>query len=256
MCRIKIISKLTLILFIFTSMFFSASAKEKDKITLIVGTSSAVSQAVNELMKIPEIADSYDIQYYSYEEVTEGSIDKKDIFSSRILILNTMNSEFAKYVSDNISLSKTKPYALYKGAAIDANTVSLDPKVMQYFRPSTKENIKNGILFLLARDCGVDVSYEKPETGSKPGISHPDSKKVFTTFEEYLDWYKKKGLFKNDSFWVGILSGAPEALIHSLEKNNINVLSVRWRSPEEAIKKFFMDENGNARGECCLHRHL
>ena len=248
-----------LCLFILTAIVSPAFAKEKEKITLLVGVSDSykVSQGICDVLKISEVGNDYEFYFYSNQDVENLNVDREIITQSRIIIVDIMYRNLAEYVLKNVDFEKTKAYGVRKGAT-ETQKIFSDPKIQQYYNPAIKENIKNLLLFLLNRDCGVDVNYGEPQTLPEIGIFHPQSSKIFTDFKDYLSWYKKKGLYKKDGFWVGIpdfssyvfpgeTGDIVSSFIEELEKNNINVLPVYSFPSYLAPEKFFFDEQGKSR---------
>jgi len=244
---------------LYISVSFQVLAQDKEKITLLVGASNSykVSEAISEVVKIPEVADSYDFYFYTDKDLENEEIDQEIIAQSKILIVDIMHRNLAEYVLKNVNFEKTKAYGVRKGAT-ETKKIFSDPIVKQYYNPAIKENIKNLLLFLLNRDCGLDINYGEPRTVPKTGIFHPKSDKIFVSFKEYLAWYKQKGLYKENSFWVGIpdfssyvfpgeTGDVVSSLVEHLEKNNINVLPVYSFPSYLAPEKFFFDEQGKSR---------
>jgi cobaltochelatase CobN len=216
-----------------------------------------VSQAISDVGKIPEVADKYNIYFYTTEDLKDGKIDHEIVTQSRFIIVDDMGRELRGYAIKNVDFKKIKLYGLCS-VPKDPKKIISDPKVKQYWRSPTRKNIKNLLLFLLSRDCGLDVNYAEPQTVPEMGIFHPQSSKIFASFEDYLSWYKGKGLYKENGFWVGIPDHGVFAfpgeagkivtsLIHNLEINNINVLPVYSYPSCLALEKFFFDEQGRSR---------
>jgi cobaltochelatase CobN len=244
---------------LFTLVSSQVFAQNKGKITLLVGVSNSykTSEAISDVVKIPKVDSSYDFYFYTNEDVENANIDREIITRSEILIVDTMYRNLAEYVLKNANFEKTKVYGVRHGAVKSDNILS-DPKVKQYYNPAIKENIKNLLLFLLNRDCRLDINYGKPLTLPKTGIFHPKSSKIFTSFKGYLSWYKEKGLYKKDGFWIGIPDFSSyvfpdetgeivSSLIEMLEKNKINVLPVYSYPSYLAPAKFFFDKQGKSR---------
>ena len=244
---------------LFTLVSSQVLAQDKEKITLLVGASNSykVSEAISEVVKISEVADSYDFHFYTDKDLASEKIDREIIAQSRILIVDIMHRNLAGYVLKNVNFEKTKAYGVRKGAT-ETEKILSDPKVKQYYNPAIKENIKNLLLFLLNRDCGLDINYGEPQTVPKTGIFHPKSDKIFVSFKEYFGWYKQKGFYKKNGFWVGIpdfssnvfpgeAGDVVSSLIEHLERNNINVLPVYSFPSYLAPEKFFFDEKGKSR---------
>lgn len=92
------------------SLSFQAVAQDKDKITLLVGASNSykVSQAISEVVKIPEVADSYDFHFYTDKDLANEEIDREIIAQSKILIVDIMHRNLAGYVLKNVNFEKNK----------------------------------------------------------------------------------------------------------------------------------------------------
>ncbi len=111
---------------------------------------------------------------------------------------------------------------------------------------------------MVLSDQKEKFSYARPFILPESGIFHPDASTIFSSFNEYLKWYKKTGKYHRNGFWVGIPTfsssvlkerGKIEAcIIHSLEKQKINALPVFGRPPyNKSMKKYFLDENKKPR---------
>lgn len=259
MCCLKIVSKIVLMLGILINSVNPGFAGEKEKITLLMGVSSShkVSQGIAEVLTLPVVADRYDFYFYTDKDLENKKIDNDIIAQSKIIIVDDMHRSFTKYVINNADFDKTKVYGLCSTAKEPEKIIS-DPKVKQYHRPDTIDNIKNLLFFLLKRDCGLDVNYEEPQNVPKMGIFHPKSDKIFDNFEEYISWYKAKGFYKKNGFWVGVpelssyifpgeTGAIVSSLIENLEENNINVLPIYSFPSYLALEKFFFDEQGKSR---------
>ncbi len=250
---------LALGLFTLTTISFTALAKERGKITLLIGASNSyrVNQAISDVVKIPEVADGYDFYSYTNKDLEEGRIDSGIIARSQILVVDDMYRELAEYTLKNVDFKKIRAYGLCSLAQEPEKIIS-DSEVKRYASPVTRENIRNLLLFLLNRDCGLDITYGEPRNMPKMGIFHPKAEEIFTGFREYLSWYKEKGIYREDGFWVGIPDFSSYAfpgetgeivgsLIHDLEKNHINVLPVYSHPSSLALEAFFFDERGKSR---------
>jgi cobaltochelatase CobN len=235
-----------------------AFAQKKGNITLLIHPHSSykVSQAISDVVKIPEAANKYNIYFYTTEDLKNGKVEREIVAQSKFIIVDDMGRELRDYALKNVDFKKIKLYGLCSVPKEPEKIIS-DLKVKQYWSSPTRGNIKNLLLFLLNRDCGLDVNYAEPQTIPEMGIFHPQSSKIFTSFEDYLSWYKEKGLYREDGFWVGIpdhgtyafpgeVGEIVSSLIHNLEKNNINVLPVYSYPSWLAPKKFFFNERGKA----------
>ena len=261
----KIISRVILGLFILACLPSPSSAEEKYKITLLTGVSNSynVSEGIAEVIKVLESDNkTCSIRLFTNEDIEKGEIDEESregIFQSDVLLVDIMYRVLREYVSDNIVPGRIKAYSL-RVSPIDDKSKGLifDPQVLRYSASPTKENIKNLLLYILKKDCGFDVQYEKPKQLPRAGIFHPDADKIFTGFDKYLKWYKDKGLYNKDGFWVGITDysryAAPhavgkitESLVRLLEEDKINVLPLYGYPAHKVLEQFLFDPEGKSR---------
>ena len=207
--------------------------------------------------QIPEVAERYHLSYHTEEDLKNGAIDPEVIAQSEIIIINDMHKSLSDFVIEHADFKKTKVYGL-STAPQSPEKIKCDPAVKRYAQPFTQKNLTNLILFLLNRDCGLEIAHGEPQRVPPAGIFHQKSDRIFSSFEEYLSWYKEKGLLKKDGFWVGIPEMSnyvyPEetgeivsSLIEKLETNGINVLPVYSQHPHVALEKFFFDAGGKSR---------
>jgi len=130
----------------------------------------------------------------------------------------------------------------------------------KYFFHGGKENILNLFLFILAEYYGFKVKYKPPTEIPEIFIVHHRTQKIFTSIEEYLNWYdlpnwmptnggKRKpmvGIFFYNQRYQSEDTKDLEAVIDKLEEKGIGVIPVVSMGTEnvKAIKKFFLTENG------------
>ena len=236
-----------------------ALAQDKGNIILLIGVANSykAGRAIAEVLQVPQVAEHYNLHYHTEEDLKAGAIDPALIAQSEIIILNDMHRSLKNFVLENADFKKSKVYGLSTAPRTPEKIIG-DPKVKRYGQPFTQRNAANLLLFLLNRDCGLDIPYEEPQQIPRIGIFHPESDRIFSGFKEYLSWYKTTGRFKKNGFWVGI----PEMssyiypgetgktaclLIEKLETNGINVLPVYSYPPIAALEKFFLDEHGKSR---------
>jgi len=240
---------------------YSSSGKDKVKITLLVGESDSykVSRGISDAAGIPAVDEKYDFHLYTIRDIKEGKVTRGVVARSGILLIDTMYSEVTGYALKNADFKTTGVYSVRERGnemTTEADKIIFDPRLKEYYLTPGRENVKNLLLFLLNREYGVDVSFGKPLTLPEEFFFHPRAGKVFNTFDEYLDWYKKRGHYKKRGFWVGVADYSSYAdpqntdkvvsmLISSLEKNNINVLAgaAHPSRPED----LFFDESGKSR---------
>jgi len=248
-----------LIVFAVVSAASVASAEDKKDITFLIlsNHSHKAGQGITEALKIPEVARDFNIHLYTNMDLEEETIDRDIIARSAIIVVDDMAKELRDYILKNADLEKSKVYGLCSTPKAPDDFI-YDPKVIGYCRHTTRKNIKNLIPYLLNKDFKIELEYEEPLTVPKSGIFHPESSRIFSNFEEYLAWYKKKGLYSKEGFWVGItdhssyvtpgeVGRVETSLIRKLEENSINVLPVYAFPAPRCLEEFLLDGKGKSR---------
>ena len=151
--RVIWIRMIVLCLFILVSFYLLSShafAQKKSNITLLIHPHSSykVSQAISDLGKIPEVADKYNIYFYTTEDLKNGKIDHEIVTQSEFIIVDDMGRELRDYAIEHVDFKKIKLYGLCSVPKEPEKIIS-DHKVKQYFRSPTRKNIKNLLFFLL-----------------------------------------------------------------------------------------------------------
>ncbi|HET6889884.1 MAG TPA: cobaltochelatase subunit CobN [Pyrinomonadaceae bacterium] len=144
-----------------------------------------------------------------------------------------------------------------------------------YFLQPTPANIRSMILYALkeyaAAPSLVRIRISPPERMPSAAIYHPDSPRLFESFEAYQKWYLKRraeikdqrskteDLSLNPDSTVGLLLMRPQvvsrttrhydALIRAIEDEGLSVLPAisTLMDNREACQKFFVDEENQSR---------
>ena len=137
-----------------------AFAQKKGNITLLIHPHSSykVSQAISDVGKIPEVANKYNIYFYTTEDLKNGKIEREIVAQSKFIIVDDMGRELRGYALKNVDFKKIKLYGLCSVPKEPEKIIS-DPKVKQYYRSPTRKNIKNLLLFLLSRVSTVRMPW-------------------------------------------------------------------------------------------------
>lgn len=252
-------------LFLFAFCFLTPETRaenialeNKKTISFLIGSihSEKMSEALSELNN-EESMSSYDFNFFTDKDLENGKIDLNKLQNSQIIFVDQMYRELAEFTIKNINPAKVKIFGLRDTAEYGKKIIN-NAQVSKYYEFPTVENIKNMIFFVLNRDFSFNIKVEQAKSILEFGIFHPQSKKIFDNFEEYLSWYKSEGLYKKDGFWVGIHDFASYAypgdndkalisLVKKLQQNSINVLPVYSTPTSVAMEKFFIDKNGKSR---------
>ncbi|GAB5046477.1 cobaltochelatase subunit CobN [Thermodesulfovibrio sp. TK110] len=135
-------------------------------------------------------------------------------------------------------------------------------KAYSYLVINGEKNIKNMFLFLASKVAGLDISYEEPEQIPWEGLYHPDAEKIFTSIDEYMDWYKKKdtptvGILFSRHYWINGNTEVEDLLIRELEAKGLNVIAgfaysvkddaLGTKGSGELVVEWFIDKEGKPR---------
>ena len=246
-------------LFILLITVFAAPSHAKEKITLLIlsNHSHKAGQGITEALEIPEVALNLDIHLYTNKDLEEGKIDRDIVAQSKIIIVDDMVRGLRDYILKNADLEKSRVYGLCSVPKAPGKFI-YDPKVITYCRQATKRNIRNLILYILNKDFEIEIEYEEPQKIPERGIFHPLADRIFSDYEDYLTWYKEKGIYNEDGFWVGItdyssyvspgdVCRVTSSLIQHMEKNNINTLPVYAFPAPQCLEEFLLDDRGKSR---------
>jgi len=123
-----------------------------------------------------------------------------------------------------------------------------------YFLQPTPANIQSMLLYALVhyvRDERLKkIRVRKPEQMLSVAIYHPNAQKLFQTFAEYQNWYRKP---LNPDTTIGLLLMRPQvvskttkhydALINAIEAEGLNVIPAiaTLMDNREAVSKFFVE---------------
>lgn len=139
------------------------------------------------------------------------------------------------------------PGALSSGN-IDLNSY---PEITKYWTYPTANNLRNLIIYLGIKFCGLNATVGTPETMPSIGIYHPDAPILFENQTDYLEWYKNADTnytYDPTKTTVGIITSrshitsnntkATDHIIKALEEKGCNVIAV-YGSSDWDVDKFF-----------------
>ncbi|MFO0793904.1 MAG: cobaltochelatase subunit CobN [Candidatus Brocadiaceae bacterium] len=138
--------------------------------------------------------------------------------------------------------------------------LTYDEAFRSYFDYGGIGNFQNMILFSLSKYLHIsDIQTKHPQKLLKNGYYHRhDSHAMFfETFEEYENWYKEHGYFKEHGEWIAVITypsfceqgqnEVEDSLIHALEEKGFNAF-VAFGYPEgAAVEKLLIDDKGSPR---------
>ncbi|OGL39727.1 MAG: magnesium chelatase subunit H [Candidatus Schekmanbacteria bacterium RIFCSPHIGHO2_02_FULL_38_11] len=133
-------------------------------------------------------------------------------------------------------------------------------RLWKYFYKGGRENIINMLYFIMAEYYGYKVSYKDPVEVPPTAIYHPKAQDFFLSLDEYLKWYDKTNLVKNNGWkkrpLIGILFYLQRyqsedikdlnMVIEKLEEKGVRVVTVLSEGSENVrnIKRHFINEKG------------
>ena len=242
-----------LVFFVLFAASASATGRTKHSLILLNGAAASynTSQAISHLLENPYVSDNVSLCYYTEEDLVAHRISPETIQNADIIILDDMYRTLVDYALEQVDFNRTKVYGL-STVPRNPEKITADPEIKKYARPFTRRNMSGLIGFLLHRDLGLDIDVSAPQCIPKSGIFHPDSEKIFETFEDYFSWYRSSGHYASEGFWVGIpemntyaypgeIGQVVKTVVQKLEAQNINVLPVYAYPAQTAVKQFFYD---------------
>jgi cobaltochelatase CobN len=215
--------------------------------------------------KLREEGYYFNLNFFTNAELTSGDAtveDKiKQMAAKADLIIIEMISEVDTLdkVYELIAGNNAEIMALRCGVAFlnDPDVNSNDTELRAYWDGTGEENMGRFQLRALQMigmtvDPSKDLSVINWPTGF---IYHPDSETpMFTTWDDYYDWYVQSGHYQEGGAWVGMLAYAStfmngnsemqQQILQSLEAKGLNVILAICKGDADrvnAIKNYFMD---------------
>jgi len=144
--------------------------------------------------------------------------------------------------------------------------VELLENARKYLLLGGKKNLRNLFFFLVTEALGAGFSYEEPEFIPWEGLYHPKADRIFSTSEEYLEWYRgwlgKRdlsplvGIIFSRHHWVNGNTEVEDLLIRELEYRGIAVIpsfaysiedkELGTKGTAKVIREFFIDKEGKS----------
>ncbi len=248
-----------ILIFIFMIfLFVTQSFAQTYKISLLLGDThtKAALQALKTL-NTKELG--VEIKLYPLKDIRTK--DLSFLADSSLIIVNIMGRQIVQEVKEELKSAISKGAKVYAVAAsgsyndeIKAMGILYDKTVETYYQNGGPENLKNLILYLLKKDLGLEVAYREPIVTPEFAIYDSTKKRVYTTFEEYVEakgeaYFKKPliGLVFYKSYYDSGQLLHIDAVIEALEREGFSVLPVYGFPSELAIERYFFDEKGAPR---------
>ena len=238
------------ILFIVFYFCNFANAKSYKKILFLIGEpySGVLSKAIKNIsIQNPDKNISQNVTFVVRKNFSQ--VNTKFLSKYSIFLIDTMYPSTKRIIK--IIPSNKKIFSLRApngGYSTEFNNkLIFDKNILEYFSFPELQNSENLIKYVMNLENKTKFKIAKPTLLKQVFIAHPDSKKLFTDYKDYLNWYKSSHHFKKNGFWVGITYYRPmvnnrmiTSLVKQFEKAGINVI-VLYSFPDYlAIKKFLL----------------
>ena len=221
-------------------------------------TSQSDTYIITQAMKDLELPEKYKVFLITPEELENNKTAKEFLDNSDVVLVDVMISELVSHL-EKFDKKSRKVFALRASrndAYLSKQGYIFSDELKPYFDNITKKNIRNLIQRAVNITIDSSVKFEEVEKIPLTGIYHPQADRLFTNFEDYLEWYKSQNNFDKDALWVGMTfynsninegqSKPIDFMISELEKAGYNVLGGFGWDPN-VVSTFFFDENGEGR---------
>ena len=237
---------------------FSGPDLRAENLRLSFMTSDGDSVVIRKALNGLTLPEGYQADAFTLQSIEQDADNARFIEQSRIILVDVMDDRLSGYLIDKGLLEGRKVFALRESRddeGLKNKGFLFDEKVSAYYENMTIPNLHNMIrhVFSLPAD---DVVYLPSE-----GLYHPDSGSFFRNYQDYLDWYSKRGGYDSSKPWLGIMffsasviAGQEEAyrdLIQLFEQNGFNVLPA-YGLDQTIIEDYFLDEKRKSRVDLVL----
>ncbi|MBQ9336035.1 MAG: cobaltochelatase subunit CobN [Lentisphaeria bacterium] len=120
-----------------------------------------------------------------------------------ILIVNA-RAKAVREAAAGVDFSRTKLYALSSRLLPKEIPAREPPEIRAYRANSRPENFRNMVLWIVHKELDPSVRFAPPVSLPEVGITHPDAKKVFASFREFLRWSKSRKLYRQDAPMIAL----------------------------------------------------
>ena len=244
------------------------------KYTFIVGNymTSSIVKAIKAIwQEYPFIKDLVDFELISKTDLDSG-FNPIEIEDSDIIVIDIMSikiststqSGFDQNVIKNAIANSANilPINQSGGADDQYRKIGLhyDEILRSYFQFGGTDNFKNMILYSLSEYLDISkIKFEPPQKQLKTAYYHYDGSNgvKFKTFDEYKQWYREAGYYKEGAEWAAVLTyssfyeqgqtSVEDELVHTLEEKGLNAFTAFGYPDTEVIEKLLIDPDGVSR---------
>lgn len=256
MCRSRLAALLLL-------LSFSLGAHAATRLSLLLGDTATrqASAVARELTSSsPALADT-DIAILS------GTGDHKQLLArlagSDVIVVQAVGRTVIDALRDELAAAIDRGARVYAyGASANRDDAAMgivvDTELERYFGAGGAANLRNGLLYLLAR-AGKPVQAAPPQAVPDNGLYDAGTGTWTTDYASFLRGYQNHrpgrpwvGLVLYQSNVVAGITAHYDALIGALEARGFNVLPVFGYPPEEPVRHYFLDADGRSRVEAVV----
>ncbi|RME86639.1 MAG: cobaltochelatase subunit CobN, partial [Planctomycetota bacterium] len=176
------------------------------------------------------------VSFYSIQEFLDA-YSKNDPPFQTVFVLNLRPQWVSPFVSYIHKIRNNRSFHLlsldHRDSQLPLKKAGLlieDPKIRRYWKYNGFINLQRLLKYTANQYCGIKVSYGPPVVIPDYGLYHPDSKKLFSSTQVFLQWYQKRFgtipkrrvfLLIHQSFWITEDTKVIQALIRGFQKENI-----------------------------------
>jgi len=256
----------------------SKMLKDVKMVIFVAGSRvGVVDRVMNDVYLNTLLPDGYyfDLKIYSEDTLsTDGTVFQKfaeDLKTSNIFLMvnigtNSFTAQLSPYVLKMPSGSKVYQIGGSTGILQGVNVTVLSAYSSAINADLSYENIRRSMLEVLKQYKAIDNATNTTKIVLPiEFVYHPDTSAIFTTRDDYVNWYKSAGKYKEDGPWVGILFhtwyygandlAAYNALIYALEERGCNVIVPIFSNFLTTANKFFMVNGTPAIDVLISHLH-
>lgn len=245
---------------------------------LIISSSETyVQNFVDSHKKLKNEGYYFNLHYFGLDEVEDpqkqekirAAASKADIIALQMISSSAKVDIIRNLISGTPAL---KILGIRSASGLNIPNIDQNDTILrQYWEQAGEENVRRFQLYLLQL-AGMQLKTgENVTVVSWPAqvIYHPEAASsdasviggipLFLTWDEYFNWYKNKGIYKENAPWVGIVAydsslkcGSNEMqveLLKSLESKGLNVMLIfaATKARPNLSNLFFKDSNNNTR---------
>ncbi|WP_370005595.1 cobaltochelatase subunit CobN [Methanothermobacter sp. KEPCO 2] len=246
------------------------------KVVVLATRLQAVEPMKNAYRELLNDGYNFELKIFTSDDVAANSSIRenfgKEIRNADILYMFHVNNPLTSQISPLIrnmkngsSIFQTSCSGVFEGC----NVINFGYSSV-FSSDLSKENLRRVLLELLRRTGHINISANETQIIPLPKdfVYHPDISSVFTTRNDYINWYCSSGHYKTNGPWIGLIFHAwyytgndlevYNKLIRELEVRGANVIAVASEgsgSRANATLKFFT-ETGNTSVDCIIaHLH-